>query len=264
MTRLLLPLFTAAVVAGCAATPPPTPVADESAQHVAAKWGTSFRVRWQLGYEERTYALAGLYAGSPPQWTDRLVFIDGRLACASPDELTGVEWYWVSQPDGLAYLAGRLENACGRGEPTPPRRLSDATAVVPMAPVKIAEIPPDSTGQSAFATIGRGLLDSLVLGAGLVLSPIAVGALPVVLGTISSVEAGRAQVTVGMQWADAQRIVGAPAGRFQLPASATEVQVYGGIAGAWYVGTGNGQVLWISNSDDWLDSLARQEAVDSP
>jgi hypothetical protein len=220
-------------------------------------------MRWQLGYDDHTYELAGLYAGSPPQWTDRLVFIDGRLACVSPDELTGVEWFWVSQPDGLAYLAGRLTNACGRGEPTPLRRLSDAAAVVPMAPVEIAEVPPDSAGQSAFAAVGRGLLDSLALGAGLVLSPIAIGALPVVIGTISAVEAGRARVTVGMQWADAQRIVGDPAGRIQLPASATEVQVYGGIAGVWYVGIAGGQVTWISDSDDWLDALVKHTAVES-
>lgn len=257
MTRLVPPLLAAAVLTACASSPPPTPVADESAQLVAKEWGASFRMRWQFAHEGHVYELVSLYAGSPPHWTDRLVFIDGRLACDSTEGLTGVEWFWVSQPDGLAYLAGRLENACGHGDSAPPRHLRDAVAVVPAMPVTIAELPA-SEETSVAEGAGAVLSGSLVVGVSLILSPLAIAALPVVTSTISSVEAGRAQVTVGMQWADALRIVGDPAGRFQLPASATDVQVYGGIAGAWYVGIRDGQVLWISNPDDWLDSLAKQ------
>jgi len=237
---------------------------DEPAQQVAEQWGNSFRMRWQFLHEGRGYGLGGVNSGTPANWTDHLVFIDGRLACTVPSDIAGLDWYWVSQADGLAYLAGRMDNACGRGEPVPPRGLQDATAVVPFGPIKLDELPASDETSSVGEGVGAVLLGSLVVGVGLILSPIAIGALPVIAANTASVEGKRAQVTLNMPWAEAQLILGTPDVTFQLPAASTDVHGYlvtattMNTAGQWYVGVRSGRVLWLSGSDEWLDGLAEK------
>lgn len=262
--RPWLPLLAVAVSGGCASTPPLPPVVDDSAQQVAEQWGNSFRMRWQFLHEGRRYGLGGVISGTPASWTDHLVFIDGRLACTASSDIAGLDWYWASQPDGLTYLAGRMDNACGRGESMPPRGFRDATAVVPVGPIKLDELPASDEIDSVGEGVGAVLLYSLVVGAGLILSPIAVGALPVFAANTASVEGKRAQVVLDMPWAEAQPIVGTPDVTFQLPAASTDVHGYlvtattMDTAGQWYVGVRDGRVLWLSGSDEWLDALAEK------
>lgn len=234
---------------------------DESAQQVTEQWGNSFRMRWQFLLEGRRYGLGSVISGTPAIWTDRLVFIDGRLACTASSDVAGLDWCWASQADGLTYLAGRMENACGRGEPVPPRRLQDATAVVPVGPIKVDELPASDEASSVGEGVGAVLLGSLVVGVGLILSPLAIGAMPVIVANTASVEGKRAQVTLDMPWTEAQPILGTPDVTFHLPAASTDVHGYlvtattMNTAGQWYVGVRDGRVLWQSASDEWLDAL---------
>jgi hypothetical protein len=254
----------AALSGGCASTPPLPPVVDEPAHQVAEQWGESFRMRWQFLHEGRRYGLGGLNSGTPANWTDHLVFIDGRLECTAPSDIAGLDWYWVSQSDGLAYLAGRMDNACGHGEPVPPRGFQDATAAVPVGPIKLDELPASDETRSVGEGVGTVLLGSLVVGAGLILSPIAIAALPVIVANTASVERKRAQVTLDMPWAEAQPILGTPDVTFHLPAALTDVHGYlvtattMNTAGQWYVGVRDGRVLWLSGSNQWLDALAEK------
>ena len=262
--RPWLPLLAAAVSGGCASTPPLPPVVDEPAQQVAEQWGNSFRMRWQFLHEGRRYGLGGVNSGTPASWTDHLVFIDGRLACTASSDIAGLDWYWASQADGLTYLAGRMDNACGRGEPVPPRGFQDATAVVPVGPIKLDELPESDETISVGEAVGASLLGSLVVVGSFVLSPIAIGALPVIVANTASVEGKRAQVTLDMPWTEAQPILGTPDVTFHLPAASTDVHGYlvtattMNTAGQWYVGVRDGQVLWQSGSDEWLDALAEK------
>lgn len=253
-----------AVSGGCASTPPVPPVVDEPVQQVAEQWGNSFRMRWQFLHEGRRYGLGGVNSGTPASWTDRLVFIDGRLACTTPNDIDGLDWYWVSQDNGLNYLAGRMDNACGRGEPVPLRGFQDATAAVPVGPIKLDELPTSDETMSFGKAMGDALVGSLVITLGLVLSPIAIGALPVIAANTASVEGKRTQVTLDMPWTEAQPILGTPDITFHLPAASTDVHGYlvtemtMNIAGQWYVGVRDGRILWLSGSDAWLDALAEK------
>lgn len=251
--RPWLSLLAVALSGGCASTPPQPPAVDEPAQQVAERWGSSFRMKWQFLHEGRRYGLGVVSSDTPATKTDQLVFIDGRLACTASSDVAGLDWYWVSQADGLAYLAGRMDDACGRDEPVPPRRLRDATAVVPVGPVELDEFPaPDN------------YVDALDILLGLVLSPVALGFLPVIAASTASVDGKRAQVNLDMPWADAQPILGTPNVTFRLPAASTDVHGYletastMHTAGQWYVGVRDGRVLWLSGGDEWLDPLAKK------
>jgi hypothetical protein len=263
--RPWLPLLAVAVAGGCASAPPLPPVVDESAQQVAEQWGKSFRMRWQFLLEDRRYGLGsvrGVGSGTAANRTVHLVFIDGRLACTAPNDVADLDWYWASQADGLTYLAGRMLNACGRGEAVPPRGLHDASAVVPVGLIKVDELPEADETFSFGKAVGGSLLGSLVVFGSFVLSPIAVGALPVIAASSASVEGKRAQVTLDMPWVEAQPILGTPDITFLLPAASTDVHGYlvtattMHTAGQWYVGVRDGRVLWLSGSDEWLDALA--------
>jgi hypothetical protein len=262
--RPWVPLLAVAASGGCASTPPLPPVVDESAEQVAEQWGISFRMRWQFLHEGRRYGLGGVNSGTPVSWADHLVFIDGRLACTASSDIAGLDWYWASQGDGLTYLAGRMDNACGRGEAVPPRRLQDATAVVPVGLIKLDEMPESDETVSVIEDVGAVLLGTLAVVGSLVLSPIAVAAVPVVVANTASIEGKRAQVTLDMPWAVAQPILGAPDVTFHLPAASTDVHGYlvtattMNTAGKWYVGVREGRVLWLSGSDEWLDALAKK------
>ena len=231
------------MLGGCASTPTP-PAPDESLQQVAERWGNSFHVRWQLLNEGRAIALGGTRTDG--WWTDHLIFVDGRLACTATEDISGTDWYWVSQPDGLAYLAGRLENACGRGDPVPARELRDAVAEAPQAPAK----PPASEGNSDWLVLPMLVLSPFWV-------PLAIAAAPVMSSYDSAVEADRAKVTLTMPWAEAKPILGEPSVSFRLPAADTDVHSYTALAG-WHVGVRDGRVIWIAGPDEWLDAVARQ------
>jgi hypothetical protein len=247
------------MLGGCASTPTP-PAPEESLQQVAERWGSKFRVRWQLLHEGRAFALGGTLTD---EWTDHLVFVDGRLACTATEDISGTDWYWVSQPDGLAYLAGRLENACGRGDPVPARALRDAVAEAPAMPATIAEAPGREVDENSVAHgVGTVLITTLVVGVGMILSPLLIGATPVVMAYDSAVEADRAKVTLAMPWAEAVPIVGEPSVSFRLPAADTDVHSYLNYAATdWHVGVRDGRVIWIAGHDEWLDAVARQTST---
>jgi hypothetical protein len=237
---------------------------DEPAEQVAEQWGISFRMRWQFLHEGRRYGLGGVNSGTPVSWSDHLVFIDGRLACTASSDIAGLDWYWASQGDGLTYLAGRMDNACGRGEAVPPRGLQDATAVVPVGLIKFDELPESDETISVTEGVGTVLLGTLFVVGSIVLSPIAVAAVPAIVTNTASIEGKRAQVALDMPWAEAQPILGTPDVTFLLPAASTDVHGYQvtattmNTAGQWYVGVRDGRVLWFSGSDEWLDALARK------
>jgi hypothetical protein len=257
-TTRLLTLLGATLLTACASAPPAPPAADETSQQIAERWGASFRTHWQFLHAGHTYGLGAIATGPAQQQADRLVFVDGQLACAPAQDIEGIDWYWVSQPDGLAYLAGRLETACGRGTPVPPRTLRDATARVQLPPVKVEEIPASEEPASLASEMGGALLGSLAIGVGLILSPVALAAAPVVVGAAKATESDRARVTLGMPWSDAQRILGAPDVSFPLPAASTEVQSYlGMVAETWHAGVVEGRVIWTSRANSWLDHMAR-------
>ena len=118
-----------ATLAGCASAPPeaPAPPLPEVPPQPGdtlvgiVERGYQVLVAYQFRFDGHSYALANAYAG----WqTYDLVLIDGQLACGEPRFIENVaDWEWVGEADGLAYLAGRLRQACGLDEPTPARPL---------------------------------------------------------------------------------------------------------------------------------------------
>jgi len=234
-------------------------------QQIAGQWKSAFRLHWQVRHEGQSFALAGLLDGSPAVWHDHLVFIDGSLACRVTEDIEGVDFYWASQPDGLAYLAGRLKSACGLPGGSAPRRLTDASVPVPFGPIHIQELP------SEMNPVTQGFLGSLVISAGLVLSPIALGVgLPAVaVGNAkgAATDAKRAEVALGQSWDEARATVGDPIINLLLPGSSTEVRAYVrgdwsvSSAGDWYVGVRDGEVAWTCGRDDWLRGLVDREVA---
>lgn len=120
--RLIVLVSVASLIVGCASEPTPVVTSEvtpgDSAQ-VNAQRGHQFVPVYQFVQYGHQYAFAHAYSdGTGPD----LLFIDAKLACSSQtpiDELTN--WQWVGEPDGLAYLASRLRQACGLEPGTAPR-----------------------------------------------------------------------------------------------------------------------------------------------
>jgi len=258
-------LALAIAAAGCASNPPPPsapPAAGATVEQVAAEWLSRLHVQAQFAAEGATFTLAGL-ANADYSARDTLVFIDGRLACRSGETIEGAEWAWVSQPDGLAYLAGRARSACEGTDAVPARRLVDASRPVPRPPIEIEELPPEPRNPVTEAIAG-----SLALTVMLALSPVALGVgLPMVAAGKASGDSTldrRAQVSLGMTREEAEKLLGAPTVEFALPSADTTVLGYvvrglnPSTAGNWYLGVAGGRVAWSHTGSEWLDGLGEQ------
>lgn len=260
------PAIALAVAAGgCASNPPPPsepPVAGAAVEQVAREWQSRLQVQAQFAAEGATFTLAEL-ANRDYTARDYLVFIDGRLACRSQEPVAGTDWAWVSQPDGVAYLAGRWRSACDGTEAVTARRLMDASRPVPQPPIDIEELPAEPMNPLTEAVVG-----SLMYTAMLVLSPVALGVgLPVLAAGAASghsTEARRAQVSLGMTREEAEKLLGAPTVEFRLPDANTIVLGYVvrgmdvSTAGNWYLGVTDGRLAWSHAACPWLDGLGEQ------
>jgi hypothetical protein len=268
-------------MAGCASAPPSVATsgfaAGDSAQAVAER-GYRFVPVYQFGLDGHEYAFANAYSGE-----DRhdLVFIDTKLACsshASAEELT--PWYWVDEPDGLSYLAGRLRQACGLEAATPER--SPFAAESPAGDV--LETPQADTdaqgganqaqGGGSFASDMANVGKQGAIAAGEILLGITalVFAWPALLaaGVVSEAASsaadakGQAIETRAYEFslpAPAEGVIqtlGTPAIQFRLPTVDTTVLGYAaGTAHALYLGVSEGQAVWIHGPDPWLSLLEK-------
>jgi hypothetical protein len=231
-------------------------------EQVAREWQSRLQIQAQFAAEGSTFTLAEL-ANRDYSDRDYLVFIDGRLACRSHEPAEGTDWAWVSQPDGVAYLAGRWRSTCDGTEAVPARRLVDASRPVPQPPIAIEELPAEPMGPVTEAIVG-----SLVYTAMLVLSPIAIGVgLPVLAAGAASghsTEAKRAQVSLGMTREEAEKLLGKPTVEFPLPYANTVVLGYVvrgmdvSAAGNWYLGVTDDRLAWSHAACPWLDGLGEQ------
>lgn len=262
-------LLILSLLAGCATTPP----ALQSGQTLGqvAEQQSNFTVELQFIHDGSTFAIGTVYSAETSLPTS-IVFIDGSVACSSGTEWAELlDWRWVSQPDGLEYLAARLRGACGLAETAPTRFLTDATVPIPEAAPQVVDSEADSEPQSEAE---RGVIEVLATSIGIALSPVilAVGIPALAVGGAMGhgVEGKRSMIHPGMPGDEAEKILGTPTARFTLAGSATEVLAYlsgadavsvsGSLAMAsnWYVGVRDGQVIWTHRNDDWLKGLADQ------
>jgi hypothetical protein len=262
-------LVFAAAVAGCATTPP-APEVGQTPEQVAEQQ-SNFTLELQFIQDGSTFAVGTAFNGEN-SWRSSIVFIDGRVACSFSTKWAALlDWRWVSQPDGLEYLAAQLRGACGLADNPPERFLTDAMVPVPEALPKVAESGDDSKPPSGAQ---RGVVEVLATSLGIVLSPVilAAGIPTLAVGGAMGhgLEGKRARIRPGMPGDEAEKILGTPTARFNLAGSATEVLAYlsaadavsvsGSLAMAssWYVGVRDEQVIWTHRNDDWLVGLAEQ------
>lgn len=260
-----VPLLVAVVLAACASTPP-APQVGQTPEQVAEQQ-RDFTGQLQFVQDGSRYAVGTVYGGDNRPRSS-IVFIDGRVACSLSTEWAALlDWRWVSQPDGLEYLAAQLRGACGLADKPPERYLTDAEVPIPEAPPKVAESETQDSEQTN--VLAQGAMETLFYTAGIVLSPIilAVGVPTLAVGAAMShtTEGKRAKAGLGISAAEAEQILGTPDARFNLVGSDTEVLAY--ISGAmdiagnwrsWYVGVRDGRVIWTHRNDEWLAGLAGQ------
>ncbi len=137
--RTLLATFSA-LIAGCAsqriemnwpeeaAAVPLEPVAHESRQAIVER-AYFFSAIYAFEVDGHGYELANAIDANRSDNIYELVFIDGELACSRDRVVRSVSdldsdvtaWEWVSEPEGLEYLADRLRIGCGLAAWTPPK-----------------------------------------------------------------------------------------------------------------------------------------------
>lgn len=275
--RGLLVALLLATLAGCASAPPeeaapPVPELPPQPGDTFAgivERGYQLLVAYQFMIDGHSYAFANAYAG----WqTYDLVFIDGQLACGEPHFIGDVtDWEWVGEADGLAYLAGRLRQACGLEEPTPARPSPALASTGGMAPGA------DGSGNSSSGTdadeffrehpFAEALAAGVVVTVGLVWGPFMW--LPgLVVESVSgqpstaAVDPARAHVRelgLSVTVDDVVKQFGRPQVTFVLPRAATTVIGYGvDKPQSLYVGFAEGHAIWIHGYYPWLKDLAKQ------
>jgi hypothetical protein len=273
----------ACALAGCASAPPPVATSEfavgDSTQGIAER-GYRFVPVYQFGVDGHQYAFANAHSGDTAY---DLVFIDTKLACSShapaEDILT---WYWVDEPDGLSYLAGRLRQACGLEAATPPRSIfpvESSSAQAENQPLQNdIHVQGGADEVPRGGTFGRDMKEVAKQGA-IVAGTLIVGisalvfAWPVLLAAgVASEAAGSAadakgqtieahayEFTLPAPAEGVRQALGTPAVQFDLPNVDTDVLGYAvGTDHALYVGVSDGQVVWIHGPDPWLQMLANE------
>lgn len=268
----LLAVLLLATLAGCASAPrdPPAqpvsvvpPQPGDTLGRIVER-GYQVIVAYQFRFDGHGYAFANAYAN---RLTYDLVIIDGQLACGEPRVIENVtDWEWVGEADGLAYLAGRLRQACGLEASTPPRPLPALAAAEDVQPV----------GQSAGGKtedffedhpVAGTLAGAVVMSVWLVYGPLLwIPGLLVEAAMDSpagpSVEPARARVRefgLSVTADDVVEQFGRPQVTFELPRADTTVVGYGvDQSRSIYIGFADGRAIWIHGYHPWLNDLAKQ------
>jgi len=260
-----------AAVAGCASTPPHPIEMGQTLTEITDQQD-AFRLEERFIQDGRSYAVGRLNRATASE-LGILNFIDDRLACRKNVGIPGFAWQWVSQPDGLAYLASMLRLACGSENEMAPRELAEATVTIP-----VGKQEPPEPQEPASPGFGNQVAEA---SAGLFLYPV-VAAVAIVGGVImlpalavgeakgSALQSERAGVEPGVSRDTVEKNLGPPTVEIALPGSDTQVLAYvigdwsPNSAGNWYAGVREGQVVWTHTRsstpghDDWLDGLAKQ------
>ena len=250
-------------LAGCAFTPvainqPLTEVMSRSDFFLESKFshdGTNYAVGKGKMYNW----------GSKPN--EFLIFIDGRVVGKAYPQIPGYDWKWVSQPDGLAYLASMLRRAGGSDSEMSPRELTSATVPIPIGKQPI----PRATKAAADGVIGTAVegagqvaFMTVATLASLVLLPIAIPMVAIGATAGHSTRAERSRIEPGMSRETVVEMLGSPEAIITLEGSDTDVLAYFpgdwslNSAGHWYAGVREGQVIWTHTWQEWLDPLAKQ------
>lgn len=263
--RILASALTLTAVAGCATSRPDPAKIGQPVAEVVRQGSCELISRFI--HDGTIYAVGKSY-DSTYQSDLYLIFIDDRLVRAGLPALPGYDWKWSSQPDGLAYLAGVLRGS-GAWEEVATRELGSATVPIPTGkqPIPEAEKAPEdkSDGASGMAAAAGGIAAySAVLAVGIVTLPLTVPAAAVIATSIRRTESKRLRIDPGMNTDAVTKMLGRPSVVFTLEGSATQVLAYGmggwsrNVAGSWYVGVRDQQVIWTHARDEWLDGLAEQ------
>lgn len=270
--RYLAALLLAALV-GCASAPPeaPAPPLPEVPPQPGdtllgiVERGYQVLVAYQFRFDGHSYAFANAYAG----WqTYDLVLIDGQLTCGEPRFIENVaDWEWVGEADGLAYLAGRLRQACGLEEPTPARPLPALAATE--ADAQRDDQASSRTADDFFRDhpVAEALAAGVVVTVGLVWGPFLW--IPGLLiesasdqASTTAFDSARAHVRefgLSVTADDVVKQFGRPQVTFVLPRADTTVIGYGvDKSQSLFVGLVDGQAIWIHGNHPWLNELAKQ------
>jgi hypothetical protein len=268
----VIPVLAVAALAGCASTPP-HPI--ESGQNLTEITGQqdSFMLEARFIQDGTSYAVGRLRQTRAIE-AATLIFINDRLECSTNAGIPGFDWQWVSQPDGLAYLASMLRLACGSEDEMTPRHLADATVTIPVG----KQIPPEpqqsgSPGSSNrfVELMGAIFIYPVYLVAGFAVNVVEIPVLLVGESKGRALQIERAGIEPGMARDTVEKLLGPPTAEIALPGSATQVLAYvigAGVpnfAGNWYAGVREERVVWTyarswraGPYDYWLDGLAEQ------
>jgi hypothetical protein len=227
---------------------------------------SDFFLESKFSHDGTNYAVGKMY-NSASKHSEFLVFIGGRLVGKAHPQIPGYDWKWVSQPDGLAYLASMLRRAGGSDSEMSPRELTSATVPIPIGKQPI----PEATKAAADGVIGTAVehtgqiaLATVVVGASLILAPIVIPLAAVGATVGASTQAERSRIEPGMSRETVVEMLGRPEAVITLEGSDTDVLAYVpgdwslNLGGNWYAGVREGQVIWTHTWQEWLFSLAKQ------
>lgn len=254
-------LLAALALAGCASRP----VAIHQPFSEVMRRGDFFP-KSRFSQDGTNYAVGTMY-NSASNHSEFLVFIGGRLVGKAHPQISGYDWKWVSQPDGLAYLASRLRRAGGSDAEMAPRELAAATVPIPMGKPPVPEAT-EAAADGVVGTVVQGAGEvvgaTVTVFASFILLPIVIPAAAVGATVSASVRSERFRIEPGMSRDTVVKRLGRPKAVITLAGSGTEVLAYVpgdwslNFAGNWYAGIREGQVIWTHTAEEWLDGLAKQ------
>jgi hypothetical protein len=248
-------------LAGCASRPvainqPLTEVMRQS----------DFSLESKFSHDGTNYAVGKMY-NSASKPNEFLIFIGGQLVGKAYPQIPGYDWKWVSQPDGLAYLASMLRRAGGSDSEMSPRELTSATVPIPIGkqPIpKATKAAADGVIGTAVEGAGQVAFMTVATLASFLLAPIAIPAVAVGATAGASTRAERSRIEPGMSRETVVEMLGSPSAVITLEGSDTDVLAYFpgdwslNFAGHWYAGVREGQVIWTHTRQEWLYYLAKQ------
>jgi hypothetical protein len=261
-----------------AAAVPLEPVAHESRQAIVER-AYFFSAIYAFEVDGHGYELANAIDANRSDNIYELVFIDGELACSRDRVVRSVSdldsdvtaWEWVSEPEGLEYLADRLRIGCGLAAWTPPKVWvaiptpqpaigADSVLAADSAQEKDEAVRDAAAIAGGVAYVGLAfipvfgpLIQLLFAGAASVENP------PQTSGSDMGVDDGYAKLRSSQSPEELLASLGDPDVVFELPKVGVQVRAFRlQDVHPYYVGVLDGRPVWFHAEYPWLKQLAME------